>query len=110
MSDPTSEKLSPRPPHEGAEPILPSSGDETLARAVQVAHDAGIVHRDLKPANILLQKHTTTDNTDGTDGKKETSSSSVPSVLSVVGLLPKVSDFGLAKNLGEAGRTQSGAI
>jgi WD40 repeat protein len=28
----------------------------------------------------------------------------------VVDLLPKVTDFGLAKNLGEAGRTQSGAI
>lgn len=27
-----------------------------LARAVQVAHDAGVIHRDLKPANILLGK------------------------------------------------------
>ncbi len=29
---------------------------EAVARAVQVAHDAGIVHRDLKPANIFLEK------------------------------------------------------
>src|SRR5262249_378122 len=52
----------------------------TLARAVQAAHDARIVHRDLKPANILFA-------TNGT---------------------PKITDFGLAKKLGDKGLTLTG--
>jgi WD40 repeat protein/tRNA A-37 threonylcarbamoyl transferase component Bud32 len=55
---------------------------ETLARAMQTAHQKEVIHRDLKPANVLLAD-------DGT---------------------PKITDFGLARKLDEVGQTQTGAI
>jgi eukaryotic-like serine/threonine-protein kinase len=69
-------KGTPLPPREAAGLV------QTLARAMQAAHDKNVIHRDLKPANVLLAE----------DG------------------IPKIADFGLAKKLDETGQTQTGAV
>ncbi|MCO4746505.1 MAG: serine/threonine protein kinase [Proteobacteria bacterium] len=81
--------------HESLDDFLVRSGAIPPADALQLlapilsgvtaAHDAGVLHRDLKPANVMLAR-------------------------SASGILPKVTDFGIAKVVEEvqAGRTAAG--
>ena len=90
LADWLNKHTGPAPSKEAAQLIA------ALAQAVHYAHEHGIVHRDLKPANILLQCDA------------PSSSAELPPLNSY---LPKIADFGLAKNLGgDAPHTQTGTI
>ncbi|MCI0701348.1 MAG: protein kinase [Planctomycetia bacterium] len=86
---------------------------EVLARAIHHAHTRGIVHRDLKPANILLVSAEL--GARNAEPKSAEPSSEVPSCSALraprSALVPKVTDFGLAKRLGTpADHTTTGEV
>src|SRR5262249_4984952 len=79
-----------------------------LAGAVNHAHCRNIIHRDLKPGNILLVANGPM--TLASDDSNKSSSLSTKHV-SLATLVPKIADFGLAKQLGtETGGTLSSGM
>jgi WD40 repeat protein len=67
---------------------------ETLARAAHAVHQCGIVHRDLKPANVLL-------------AACGVATLATPQAA----LVPKITDFGIARDRTAARRlTEAGAV
>lgn len=76
---------------------------EVIARAVHFAHLRGIIHRDLKPENILLANVPT--------GSSQESSPSAALHGSLFDVVPKITDFGVAKRLdADRAQTQTGAV
>jgi tetratricopeptide (TPR) repeat protein len=89
----------PQPLRQAAQFIL------TVARAIHVAHQNGIVDRDLKPANILLAS------VESRDSHVQRMSAALELDPTTDLGMPKITDFGLAKQLhADLGQTESGVI
>jgi WD40 repeat protein len=79
--------------HRPQDPTASAHLIEVVARAVQAVHEQGVVHRDLKPANILLAPAFGRGSGEGERPRPEAGAN----------WTPKITDFGLAKDL-TAGR------
>lgn len=103
--------------HQPQSPRTAAEMAETLARAMQFAHEQNIIHRDLKPENILLTRSAPRGSGSVSMDPSARTHSSMSSKTAETGavapvITPKISDFGLAKAIEDEGssNTASGTI
>lgn len=97
-------RRTPLPPQDAARIV------EQLARGTHYAHERGIIHRDLKPANVLLQVADLGLRKDGNPAGLTPGPEDTLELAQLESAIPKITDFGLAKNVDSAELTSTNAV